>query len=395
MIFLKKINSRLNPDGKSVTLIIFGSIGDLFKKEYIHRKRYIGEFLDGNCVFTFKFPYFYKFPFLFKFSIFINELICFFILFFVVRFKKSEIALFHCRNEIVSYFLLALKKVFFKNIKVICDCRGIGSKEILYKYKIKSSDIPFKRIEKIEVYSHKNSDYMFCVSNAFREYIKSRTDRADKINVIPCCLDTDKFKYDPDERRKIRNNYGVNDRFVLLYSGSLNEWQLPVEMIKIFKIFKDVIKNSIFIMFTGDIKYATQLFACSGLEKDDYIIRSIPHYLINKHLLVGDLGLLIRQDNDVNRVAFPVKFYEYIRCGAPVLSSITSDLKDLIKKYNVGFWLENYNNEFEIRKIALLIKSQYNCLKSDVYKKNLSIIIEKEVSWDNYLDSIINTYMKI
>jgi len=392
MVLLSNINDRLSPSGQSVNLVIFGSIEDLFKGAYIQRKRYIKKFLNNRCIFSFKFPYLHRFSIFFRLSLLINTLICFFTLYFIVRLKRSEKALFHCRTEIVSYILLVLKRTFFKNIKVICDCRGIGSKELLYKYNIKNNNIAFEVVEKIENYSHKNSDYIFCVSNSFRNYIRERTSRVDNIKVIPCCLDTDIFKYDSNERKKIRNYFNVENKFVLLYSGSLNEWQLPLEMIKIFIVFKTVFKNSIFIIFTGDIKYAREIFLNSGLKKDEYIVSSIPHHLINKYLLVGDIGLLIRQDNDVNKVAFPVKFYEYVRCGVPVLSSITSDLKDLIIKYDLGFWISDYGNEFEIKRIAMLLKNKVDYFKSDEYKKKLSKAIEREISWDNYLDSIINVY---
>ncbi len=366
LVFLKNINNKLSPNGKAINLVIFGSMGDLFKKNYIHRRKYIENFLDGRCFFTLYGNDSIKYP-----------------------------PLFHCRTEMGSYFLLILRRIFFKNIKIICDCRGIGSKEVLYKSKNKSSNISFKRIEEIESFSQQNSDYLFCVSKAFKNYIQNKTNRTGKIKVIPCCLDTDQFKYDSNVRDAIRNDFGVRNKFVLLYAGSLNEWQLPVEMVKIFKIFNTVIKDSFFIMFTNDVKYADELFSSSGLEKDTYIIRSVPHYLINRYLPVGDLGLLIRQDNDVNRVAFPLKFFEYIRCGVPILSSVTSDLSVLVKKYNLGFRLKDYNNESEIRKIALVIKSKLDYLKSDLYKKKLSTIIEKEMSWDSYLDSIANIYKNV
>jgi len=395
LVFLKNLNNRLSPSGKAINLVIFGSIGDLFKKNYFHRRKYIKNFLNGKCYFTFKFPYFYKFYILFKFSILINILISFLLFYFVARLKKSEHALFHCRTEVGSYFLLSLRNIFFKNTKVICDCRGIGSKEILYKSKNRSSNVLFKRIEKIENFSHADSDYLFCVSETFKKYIQSKINRKNNIEVIPCCLDTDKFKYDPNIRKKIRNDFGVKDKFVILYAGSLNEWQLPVEMVRIFKIFSTVIKNISFIMFTKDIKYARELFSSFGLKKDNYAIKAVPHYLINEYLLIGDLGLLIRQDNDVNKVAFPIKFFEYIRCGVPILSSITSDLEVLIKKYNLGFWLRDYNDESEIKKIALLVKNKMEYFKSDMYKRELSTVIERKMSWNSYLDSIINIYERI
>jgi len=395
LVFLKKINKKMKAGKSSISLVVFGSLGDLFKREYYRKRKYIRGLLEDRCHFSFKFPYFYRFPILFKCSILINKLISFFTFYFAVRLKKNQPAVFHCRTEIVSYFILALKRNFYKKAKVICDCRGIGSKELLYKYKGKISKISFKRIQEIESFSQNNSDYLFCVSKAFKNHIRSKSGRTAKIRVIPCCLDTKIFKYEPKIKEKIKSGLEVGDKFIVLYSGSLNEWQLPAEMIKIFKVINKVIKNSLFVMFTGDSKYAWELFSSSGIKKDSYIIRDVQYHLINEYLQAGDLGLLIRQDNDVNRVAFPIKFFEYIRCGVPVLSSITSDVGDLIRKYHLGFWLKDYRDESEIMKIASLVKNRLDDFRSDTYKKKLSISIEKQMNWESYLDSIINIYKNV
>jgi glycosyltransferase involved in cell wall biosynthesis len=392
LVFLKKINEKLKARGDSIELVVFGSIGDLLKKEYFSRKKYIRSLLNGRCYFSFKFPYFYRFIILFRLSVFINIFISFLTIRLAAGLRRREVAVFHCRTEIVSYFILALKRFFYRKVKVICDCRGIGSEEILYKSRNKMSSISFKGIQKIEAFSHDNADYIFCVSKAFRNYIKSRTG---KIKVIPCCLDTGRFKYDTKVRAKVRRDLGVGKRFAVLYSGSLNKWQLPAEMIKIFKIINKVIKNSLFIMFTKDTKYAGKLFSDAGIKRDSYILKEIPYRLISEYLQAGDLGLLVRQDNNVNRVAFPIKFFEYIRSGVPVLSSITSDVSGLIRKYELGFWLKDYRDELEIKKAALLIKSRIDHFKSDEYKMNLSAVIEKEMNWDSYLDSIINIYKNV
>jgi glycosyltransferase involved in cell wall biosynthesis len=395
LVFLEKINKKLINNGEEIDLVIFGSFGDLFRKDYIHRRKYIKKFLNGRCHFAFKFPYFYKIPFLFKFSLFVNTLICFLVFGLAVRLKKGDPAVFHCRSEIGSYFILALKRKFFKNAKVICDCRGIGSREVLYKYKGRSGAALAKKIKEIENFSQKNSDYLFCVTNAFKEYIKRETDITGGIRVVPCCLDTGRFKYDPRVRAEIRRDFNIGNKFVILYAGSMSQWQLPLEMVKIFKIFSDVIKSSLFMVFTKDIKYARKLFSDFKFKEDDYILEAVPYYLMSKYLQAGDLGLLIRQDNNVNRVAFPIKFFEYIRSGVPVFSSITSDLKDMIEKHDLGFWVKNYNDEKEVKKIALMVKSKLDFLRGEGYKRRISTVIEDKMSWDSYLDSVVEIYKRV
>ncbi len=394
LVFLKKINNRLELKSQSINLVVFGSIEDFFKEGYRQKRKFIRKFLNNRCFFSFKLPYFFKLPRFFKFGLFLNSIICLFDFFFVLRLKKSEKVLIHCRTEIGSYILLNVKKIFYKNIKVICDCRGIGSKEILYKNGIKNKNALSKEINRIERFARLNSDFIFCVSQTFKEYILQESNyNIKRIMVVPCCVDVNKFKYDSKLKREIRKEMGIKeDNFVILYSGSLNEWQLPRRMIEIFKIFRRVIKNSIFVILTKDMEEAYRLFNDSGLEKKSFIISFKPYHLINKYLLIGDIGLLIREDNDVNRVAFPVKFSEYLRCGVPVISSISSDVINLIRDYDLGFKLENFNDDEEIRKIAKKIKKNMVYIKSDEYKNKISNIIRKKVDWDYYINPVIKIY---
>jgi len=396
LTYIKKINNRLAKENLLVILVVFSSIADLFKKNYLYKKKKIKKLLKGNCIFSFKLPYFYRFPFIFRFSLFLNSIICLFVFLFIFRLKKTARAIIHCRTEVASFILLRIKKLFYRNIKIICDCRGIGSKEILYKYGKKKGLFISKKIEEVERFAQRNSDYVFCVSNSFKDFILKRNkSEIKKIKVIPCCIDINKFKYDPHLRKQVRGEMNIGDKFVVLYSGSLNEWQLPLEMIKIFSIFKKIIKNSIFILFTKDIEYTKILFLNSGLDKGSYIIDYKPYNVINKYLLLGDLGLLIREKNDVNRVAFPVKFSEYVRCGVPVLSSITSDVINMIGKFKLGYKLNNYSDPYEIKKIALNIKSNITYLKSNEYKSRISNVIRVNVGWEKYIDSAVDVYKDI
>jgi len=396
LTFLKKVNNELKGSNESVNLILFSSLRDFLKAGYWVKRKLIRDFLNKKVLFSFKFPYLYKFPITFRFTLFLNSLMCLFVFIFVARLKKSKGVVFHCRTDIGSYILLTVKKIFYKNIKIICDCRGVYSKEVSYKSGRMDRNYFFRHIERIESYAQVNSDYLFCVSRTFKEHIlKNNYNKIKKIKVIPCCIDSEKFKYDPVIRKKIRKEMNIDGKFVVVYSGSLNEWQLPLRMLEIFKIIKSVITGSIFVMFTKDLKYAREIFLNSGIKEDSYILISRPYHLINSYLQVGDLSLLMREDNIVNRVAFPVKFPEYVRCGVPVLSSITSDVINIIEDNDLGFKVNNLYDDAEIKRLALKIKENLKIIKGDKFKMRISNIIGRMTSWDIYIKPVINVYREV
>jgi len=74
LIFLEKINQELQKKDKSVTFINFCSIGDIFKKEYLHKKKSIRTLLGSKCFFSVKFPYLKRFPAFFKLMLFLNAI---------------------------------------------------------------------------------------------------------------------------------------------------------------------------------------------------------------------------------------------------------------------------------------------------------------------------------
>jgi glycosyltransferase involved in cell wall biosynthesis len=393
--FVKELNQRLSKENEKTRLVVIGSLTDIFKKDYWKKRKKIKQALKGNCSFFFKIPYSYQIPSLFGTSLFINMVITFKVILFFLRLRRSETAVLHCRTEITSSVLIKIRDLFYPNIKVICDCRGVGSEEIIYKYPGGKGILLSKKIERVERSAHRKSDHLFCVSNSFKAYIREKNETTPDIEVVPCCINAEKFKFDEEARDKIRKEMGISDRFVILYAGSLNEWQLPEKMIEIFNIFKRNISESIFLMLTKDTEFAEDLFLDSGMDKNSYIIRHIPFDLIGKYLVAGDVGLLIREENDVNRVAFPIKFTEYIRSGVPVMTSITSDIADFIEKYDAGFRIRDHNDISEIEKIVLDIRADAHNTGSRQYKDRISSIIGEKMSWDSRMPAVMDIYRKL
>jgi hypothetical protein len=64
---------------------------------------------------------------------------------------------------------------------------------------------------------------------------------------------------------------------------------------------------------------------------------------VHKFLQEGRLGFLIREDNLVNQVSFPIKFGEYLSAGLHVVSSdFNWAISDFIKSNGGGILIENH-----------------------------------------------------
>src|SRR5262249_40537341 len=54
------------------------------------------------------------------------------------------------------------------------------------------------------------------------------------IDVVPCCVDLDRFTVDENARATARSRLQAGDRFVLAYVGNLSSWYCEEEMARLF-----------------------------------------------------------------------------------------------------------------------------------------------------------------
>jgi len=396
------LSSRLINDNKpefNFRLVIFSPAGHILKKRYWLKRDNIKKILLNHCFFSYRFPFLYRFPQLMKTSLFLNSLICFFVLFFILKIKKSEKLIFHGRGQAAGYILLKLKRIFYRNVAVFSDIRSIASVEALHYYPVEKNRVKLaKKLEEIEDFIENKSDYLSCVSHTFKSYILHKhKNKTLNITVTPNCVDVYKFYYDPRKRKSSREKMGIDNKFVVIYSGSLQEnKQLPERMIDIYKIIKNTIGDSVFLVLTNSEKYAEKLFSESNLDRNDYIILNKPYSILNDYLIAGDIGLIILSDDKNSNVARPIKFAEYLRSGVPVLiNGSLHDISKSVKKHDFGFEINDCFNNAEVKEIALNLKNKLDFIRSDEYKKVISRLVSEEMNWDYYLKLIWGIYTEL
>lgn len=99
-------------------------------------------------------------------------------------------------------------------------------------------------------------------------------------------------------------------------------------------------------------------------------IKSVPHNQMKYYLQMADVGVVIRSDNIVNRVAAPTKIAEYLTNGVRLLYSgnigIINDLKnisddlEMVEIDSNGEWLEHISKVHHAHKINKTIVDYFD-----------------------------------
>ena len=252
--------------------------------------------------------------------------------------------LIHCRSITIGSIALLLKNRY--KAKLIFDMRGWWADE---KKESGSWDskiyIPiylyFKNLEKK---LFKYSDHAISLTNAgYEEIINKNLKSANKVSVIPTCVDFNIFKpFDALIRKSIRSELNIEmDDTVIIYSGSLGgNYNLDI-IINVYKASKKLNTNTkILILSHTDFDYISSEIKKNKISINDIRIKSCNYFDVHRYLIAGDIGVINYKNSYSTIGRSPTKMGEYWACGLPVLCEInTGDVDYFINKYNNSGYL--------------------------------------------------------
>ena len=315
-------------------------------------------------------------------------LICIFTTFIVIR---EKIDIIHAVGH--SAVIIGVIVKFLTGVKLVFDIQGTAPEERVAERIWEKGSIKYRIAKILERKSIEFSDYIIVVSNAFKRHIKSNYKKS-FVEVIPCCVDNRKFHFD-QKREIIRRKFHLQNKFVIVYNGSFASWTLASEMATIFLIFKQKINNAHFLILTPANKMKVlNLMMGYGLLEDDFTIINLFHEEVPTYLPMGDVGLLLRSESIINRVASPVKFAEYLACGIPVLATKgIGDVSYLIRKYRVGSIVGLNNNDSKIRGVDSVLDLILN--ERQKLRESCKNIARNYFSLEKYIKKYHDIYIEL
>lgn len=217
------------------------------------------------------------------------------------------------------------------------------------------------------------------VSQPMKEYIKLeyKVKENFKFYQIPCGLEH--IHSDVQEMIKKRTLWREKmdvgeEEHVFVYSGGTSKWQLIEESIDLYESKLKKLFNSKFCIFSKDTMYIEDILEQKEYDRNNYILMSLKNYEVSDALLGCDTGILLREANRTNEVAFPNKFSEYIGSGLNIIT--TYGLKHpakIVEKDRLGIVLKDIDlSQSELEHIKELSFDRSKDIKY-YYSKCISI----------------------
>jgi glycosyltransferase involved in cell wall biosynthesis len=243
---------------------------------------------------------------------------------------------------------LILKRLL--GCRFLFDLRGLLAEEYVDAGHWREGDIKFRLTKRMERVFFRRADAFVMLTHRIKgELVKHEPSlhlRADDIQVIPCCVDIERFSADPQQRINYRQNRGWTERLVLTYVGKLGTWYLPDEMVKFFAAARQQDVRFFFQVLTqSDPTLIEASFKAAEIPSESYDIRFAPPRELPLILAGSDAGISFIRSCYSKRASSPTKIGEYLAAGLPiVVNAGIGDCDEILRTNRLGVVINDFSD---------------------------------------------------
>ena len=259
--------------------------------------------------------------------------------------RRNGIELVHARSTVPAAIAIGLKKLF--GIKMIFDVRGLLADEYVDAGHWRKAGIKYRLTKSLELRCLAASDGVVTLTERIWRIVEEWPElrgRGVAHQVVPCCVDLERFRFDPAARIRRRADLQLEDRFVLVYSGSVGGWYLTEEMVGFFVALLSERPNAHFLcLVTNGQDKIEAMLRERGVALGSYSIKSVSSEDVSSYLSASDVGIAFIKPCFSKLASSPTKNAEYLACGLPlIINSGIGDSDLLIQREEVGALVRDF-----------------------------------------------------
>lgn len=268
--------------------------------------------------------------------------------------KRNRIEMVHARSHIPATIGLALKKSY--GLKLIFDIRGLMAEEYLDAGHWRKGSIPHRLTKTMESRVLEAADGVVTLTERIWPIIKEwKGLRGREVihEVVPCCADLKLFRFRQEDRDYRRKELDVGERFVLVYSGSIDGWYLTPEMADFFGALTRKRSDAHCLWLTpSKHQRIDTLMKERGIEPSRYTVLAAAPQDVPSYLSASDAGLAFIKPCFSKLASSPTKNGEYLACGLPlIINAGIGDSDVLITQEGVGALVSEFTESEYARAI--------------------------------------------
>lgn len=176
-------------------------------------------------------------------------------------------------------------------------------------------------------------DGVIAISGALADELASRGIPRERITVVPNGIDAAALG-EPARDPGLRRSLGLEDRFVVGYLGNLDHWREGIEvLISALRELRDRGRREVAVLVVGDGARREALEAHArrlGVADGVRFTGRVPHEEVAQYYVQMDVFANVRLEERAARFITPLKPYEAMALGVPVLVSDLPALREIV-----------------------------------------------------------------
>ena len=291
----------------------------------------------------------------------------FFQMIFVMRKKKIDFVY-------ERYALFSIAGILFSRIHGIPILLEVNDSAVVERIR----KVLFSKIaSRIEQWIFYHASSIITVSGVFKEIVVGRSIKEKKVFVTPNAIDPHDFTVSKDARRLVRKQYQLHGKIVVGYVGGFSVWhRLDFLADTIAEL--TAIHPNIHCLLVGDgvnRPFLSQYVRKMGVEEHFTFTGKCYHNQVAKYISAMDITIL----PDANRYCSPLKLFEYMAMGKPVLAPRLPNVNEILTPGVNSVLFEQGEKEDLEKRLSEIIENKElrqnlgNNARRTVYEKHLWI----------------------
>jgi glycosyltransferase involved in cell wall biosynthesis len=206
--------------------------------------------------------------------------------------------------------------------RLLFDCRGLVADEYADFGHWRRDTARYRLLKAAETNLFRHADAIVVLTDRMRAWLREEAQlvpSATPIDVIPCCVDLERFARDEDARASARAELDAGERFVLAYAGNLGAWYCDEQMAELFAAVRRR-RPALFAVYSrSSPERLRAALHRRGVRDEDVHIAAAPPEEMPRRLMAGDAAVSFAEPRFSKIASSPVKVAEYLAVGMPVV----------------------------------------------------------------------------
>jgi glycosyltransferase involved in cell wall biosynthesis len=262
---------------------------------------------------------------------------------------RGEADVFHARSHVAALMAALAKRR--RGGRMLFDIRGFMPEEYVDAGVWPKDGALYRGVKVVERFLMRSADAFVVLTEKAREILFQGRDEAGgrPVEVIPCCVDTERFRAADDfTREAAREELGIDaGRRVFVYVGALVGWYLTDEMAALLaRAHADDARTFTLVLTQSQPELIAGPLRARGVRDEDFkVLRAAPRD-VPRYLKAADVAVSFIKPCYSKLSSSPTKLAEYLAAGLPVVCNAgIGDVDAVVEGERVGVIVRELNAE--------------------------------------------------